>query len=330
MRILSFLAASALFSTPVFAADLGTYRPGTPYSSSVAGGADVCESHCSGDAQCRAWNYVKPNPRASGVCEFLSSASSPIASQISISGEGYTESFQSSLITSGSTHTVRVGTQIQPASSTVKVGQPTPTRRVVREAVPQRVQLHQTSTRSPENMSLTEQQNLYRQQAAPQQIQPRQTVYTRPAFRPILDGAGRAAPQYAPRTQPQIQPRPYQQPRAVSQNRRVTGPRRSVSPQIAPQQYQPQAELRSEPITASRPPVGQPIPTPTNMPRRSVVAPQVTAPAQSVNPVALVPEQAQESLFGRLNDDVQASPNVTAAPTIPVTSQPMPALAGGR
>jgi len=325
MRILSFLAASALFSTPVFAADLGTYRPGTPYSSSVAGGADVCESHCSGDAQCRAWNYVKPNPRVSGVCEFLSSASSPIASQISISGEGYTGSFQSSRITSGSTHTVRVGTQGKPASNTVTPRQPTSTRRVVREAVPQRVTLHQTSTRSPENMSLTEQQNLYRQQAAPQQIQPRQTVHTRPAFRPILDGAKQAAPQYTPRTQPQIQPHAYQQSHAVAQPRRVTGPRR-----VTPPQYQPQSTARPQQITQSRPPIGQPIPTPTNMPRRSVIAPQVATPGQSPNPVALAPEQAQKSLFGRLNDDVQASPNVTAAPTIPVTSQPMPALAGGR
>ncbi|WP_427450275.1 hypothetical protein [Litorimonas sp. WD9-15] len=325
MRILSLFAVSALLSTPVFAADLGTYRPGTPYSSSVAGGADVCESHCSGDAQCRAWNYVKPNPRVSGVCEFLSSASTPIASQISISGEGFASTLQSSRMMTGGTNTVRVGTQVQSRSNTVKVGQPTPTRRVVREAVPQRPTAQQASTRRLENMSLTEQQNRYRQPAASQPVQSRQPAQPRPAFRPILDGVPRAFPQSVPQPQRQYQPQPYQQSRAVAQPRRATGPRR-----VAPPQYQPQSAARPQSVTQSRPPIGQPIQAPANMPRRSVIAPQTAAPARDVNPIALAPEQAQKSLFGRLNDDVKAAPSATPAPTTPVTTQPMPALAGGR
>ena len=53
MRFLTLSLFATLLSAPAFAADLGTYRPGTPYSSSPAGGADVCESHCAGEAQCR-------------------------------------------------------------------------------------------------------------------------------------------------------------------------------------------------------------------------------------------------------------------------------------
>jgi len=64
MRLFSILALTTLLSAPAFAADLGTYRPGSPYHSVVAPGADVCESHCSGDAQCKGWNYVKVRLRA--------------------------------------------------------------------------------------------------------------------------------------------------------------------------------------------------------------------------------------------------------------------------
>jgi len=137
MRVLTFSVFAALLSAPAFAADLGTYRPGTPYNSTVAGGADVCDNQCAGDAQCRGWNYVKPNPRAAGVCEFLSSVSTPISSQISISGENRSAAPYYSGLTTGATNTVRVGTQ--PPTNTVQVGQAPSTRRVVRQAVPQRV-----------------------------------------------------------------------------------------------------------------------------------------------------------------------------------------------
>ena len=80
MRLFSLLAVTTLLSAPAFAADLGTYRPGSPYHSVVAPGADVCESHCAGDAQCKGWNYVKVNPRAPGVCEFNAKSVSPIES----------------------------------------------------------------------------------------------------------------------------------------------------------------------------------------------------------------------------------------------------------
>jgi len=201
MRFFAVSLFATLLSAPAFAADLGTYRPGTPYNSSVAAGADVCDNQCAGDAQCRGWNYVRPNPQAPGICEYLSSVSTPIPSQISISGENMSAAPFSSRVTAGGTNTIRVGTQAAMSTNTVAVGQALSTRRVVRQAVPQRVTTQSASTQPVENMSLTAQQNRFRQgaalspQAAPRRANrqampsqnPSQNHMQRPAFRPILD-----------------------------------------------------------------------------------------------------------------------------------------------
>ena len=170
MRLLSILTLTTLLSAPAFAADLGTYRPGSPYHSVVAPGADVCESHCAGDAQCKGWNYVKVNPRAPGVCEFNAKSVSPIESAISISGQGGV-SLAPGLL-QGQNNTVRVGTRVAPQGNTVRVGQSPSGRRVVREPVPQGYKPEPTVARMPaKGGSLTAQQNQYRAatgHAAPQ------------------------------------------------------------------------------------------------------------------------------------------------------------------
>ena len=397
MRFITLSVFATLLSAPAFAADLGTYRPGTPYSSTVAGGADVCDNQCAGDAQCRGWNYVKPNPRAAGVCEFLSSVSAPISSQISISGESLSAAPFSSKVTLGGTNTVRVGTQVTPPPNTVRVGQTaTPSRKVVRKVQPKRIVAQQTSTRPIENLSLTEQQNRYRNghagvtQPVPQpqfssaraQQRAQQQAYApqpRQIFRPILDGSSPQIPgqQFQ---RPQIQPgqRPAQ--------RRATGPRRTQgqghpAPQFqdprlqrqnfrgqdfqgqnvqgqnfqgqgfqAPQpqpQIQQQAAGRGQP----HPPTGQPHP-PTGQPIQAQQQPrrprpstpsqrlaQITAATRGetsdiplTGPVALSPEQARKSLFGRLNDDLNSDlPTATAVPTQSVSEEPLgEVLAGGR
>jgi len=56
------LSVAGFMAAPVLAQDLGTYRPGQAYQSVASPTADVCNSHCAGDAQCNAWNYVKVNP----------------------------------------------------------------------------------------------------------------------------------------------------------------------------------------------------------------------------------------------------------------------------
>lgn len=348
MRILTFSVFAALLSAPAFAADLGTYRPGTPYGSTVAAGADVCDNQCAGDAQCRGWNYVKPNPSAAGICEFLSSVSAPISSQISISGESVSAAPYSPRVTTGGTNTVRVGTQSATTENTVRVGQAPRPRRIVRQAPTQRMQTQRTSTPSVENMSLTAQQNRFRQgmTGAPQSA-PMAAPQTMPQrmFRPILDAPAQQVRQPQMR-QPQIQP--------VQRHasRRATGPRRALPQEQPVPQFQNPHTQQYAPVPQglppmmqrgqSRPPIGQPIQTPSRplptTPSQRLA--QMTAqtrtqmPAPTSGPVALSPQQAQKSLFGRLNDDVAPTdtlPTAQAVPTRPVTEQPLgDVLAGGR
>jgi len=365
MRLLTFSVFAALLSAPAFAADLGTYRPGTPYSSTVAGGADICDNQCAGDAQCRGWNYVKPNPRAAGVCEFLSSVSTPIASQISISGESQSAAPYYSGLTTGGTNTIRVGTQPKSSTNTTRVGQASPGRRVVRQPVSQRVTTQQASTQPVENMSLTAQQNRYRQeqlgasqtrpQAAPQMQ--RQVPGQRPIFRPILDAPSPQIPRGqnpGQQTRGQNVRQRQAQPTRRQASRRATGPRRvqgqgTAVPQFQdpraqmPQQFSGQArQPYSQPQQRgqSRPPIGPPIPTAQAPARPQPTTPsqrlaQLTAQTQAqvapvTGPVALDPGQARKSLFGNLNDDVMM-PTANAVPTKPVSEQSLgEILAGGR
>jgi len=80
-------ASSALIGTASHAADAGTYRPGNAYHSITAASPDVCEMQCSGDAQCRSWNYIRISANTDGVCEFNDNISSPVPSAMSISGD---------------------------------------------------------------------------------------------------------------------------------------------------------------------------------------------------------------------------------------------------
>ncbi|WP_026940887.1 polyadenylate binding domain-containing protein [Hellea balneolensis] len=325
MRLLSILALTTLLSAPAFAADLGTYRPGSPYHSVVAPGADVCESHCAGDAQCKGWNYVKVNPRAPGVCEFNTKSVSPIESAISISGAGGISAAPNLL--KGNTNTIRVGTQArpQPRSRTVTVGQTPSGRRIVREAVPQRVQTRPTVARTPAaSGSLTEQQNKYRQA----------TGHTASQGYPQSRQTQPRAPQQASRPglgQPQIATR-----QAAPQGQRLMRDPRIQAPQY-PQG--PRFHHNLDGATQGRPPIGVPIGPggpQAAAPRRTAPVPQQTAmPRGSVNdPVThsngarrvqaaaqqqaqLTYEQAQQSLYGSLNDDVQAPRPLMGAPLDP-------------
>jgi len=179
------LAFTASSTSMALAADLGQYRPGNAYQSVIAQGADVCESHCAGDAQCRSWNYVKTNPKTAGVCEFNANDVTPVPSAISISG---TNSFghnsaaarHSDRIIAGGTNTIRVGTQsVQKQPTTRQASRSN--RRIVREPIPQGIRPQTASTqpviRKTSPGSLTAQQNQYRSghtsvQQSP--LQPRQ------------------------------------------------------------------------------------------------------------------------------------------------------------
>jgi len=102
------LASTALLCTSAFAADAGTYRPGNAYHSITAASPNVCEMQCSGDAQCRSWNYIRLNEGTQGVCEFNENISSPVPSAMSISGENVSRARAAGVVR-GKTNTVRVG-----------------------------------------------------------------------------------------------------------------------------------------------------------------------------------------------------------------------------
>jgi len=259
MRVLTLSLFATILSAPAFAADLGTYRPGTPYHSIISPVADICDSQCAGDAQCRGWNYVKTNPQAPGICEFLSLVSAPISSSISISGVNAAATPYSSRVTTGSTNTIRVGTQVTPKSNIVTSRRSPSGRRIVRHAPTQRITPQTAVSKPVENMSLTEQQNRYRQGAVstpqapvqssrhvPTQIQRSAPVYSsaqphypqgaaprRPVFRQHLDPSHQQFSAHN-RQQPQIQNPQFQQPQVQKPqaqqpqrrtSRRVTGPR---------------------------------------------------------------------------------------------------------
>lgn len=388
MRLFSILALTTLLSAPAFAADLGTYRPGSPYHSVVAPGADVCNSHCAGDAQCKGWNYVKVNPRAPGVCEFNAKDASPIESAISISGAGGS-SIAPNLM-QGSTNTIRVGTGVTPVSKgrTVTVGRTPSGRRIVREAVPQQVQPSQTTLRRPApSGSLTAQQNKYRQatgHAAPQvrQAQPQGQPQSRPQTYPQQGSYRQQDPRFQQQAaRPQMQQQAAPQGQRLMRDPRIQAPQQRQAPRFqhnldgapqAPQNMMARPQQQRSNAPQGRPPIGVPIggsqapqgrqaPQGQQAARRMAPVPQQRAmPRGSVNdPVThsngaqrvemaaqrqaqLTYEQAQQSLFGSLNDDVQAPrplmsapsdpqapiPTSQARPTQPVTQGTLGALAG--
>lgn len=171
MRKFLIISSTALFmGGTVQAADLGQYRPGNPYQSVIAPGADVCQSHCAGDAQCRSWNYVKPSPQASGVCEFNANDVPPVSSAISISGSNSSGAYRRGVV-AGGTNTIRVGTSPAYQSPTESGKQSPSNRRIVRKAAPQQRPVQTASTARgaitpPQGESLTVQQNQYRQMEA--------------------------------------------------------------------------------------------------------------------------------------------------------------------
>jgi len=198
----------------------------------------------------------------------------------------------------GSTNTIRVGTspRTAPRSNSVRVGQTPSGRRVVRQSVPQRVQPVQAVSRRPvQGGSLTSQQNKYR--AATQG----------PRFQHNLDGAP-ARPQNMmarPNTQ-----RPQQGQQAPQQQTHAPQGRPPIGVPIQGQQQQ--AQRRTAPVPQQR-----------AIPRGSVNDPvthangaqRVQAAAQ--RQAAMTYEQAQQSLFGSLNDDVQAPRPMMAPPADP-------------
>lgn len=350
MRLTLLSCTVALIAAPVFAADLGTYRPGTPYHSVIVPNANVCESQCDGDAQCRGWNYVKAATAAPGVCEFQSSISSPIASAISISGVSNSAMPMSSRVIEGNTNTIRVGTAV--TAKPAQISETQGGRRVVRHAVPGQhpngLQSAQPGLRPALGAYPNAQHQATRQRFdQPQGARPmvsRGPVRQPQAMRntrPMTNQAGYAQPQYAqpyqgrpPIGQP-IAPAPYQQPQAAPQTQVLQGQfqgayagQYAAQPQYTaqPQSYgQPQAYTQPQPyVQASVPTQRQTVSQP--MPRSSATNP---VSWDSLRAPQTAPQQSQPqntSLYGQLNDDMGRAatmPTSQSYPSQPVQQMPL-------
>ncbi|MGJ8559692.1 MAG: PAN domain-containing protein [Litorimonas sp.] len=317
MRLTLLSCTVALITAPAFAADLGTYRPGTPYHSVIVPTANVCESQCEGDAQCRGWNYVKAAPSAPGVCEFQSSISAPISSAISISGVSNSAMPISSRVIEGNTNTIRVGTAVVPKpAATTQTAQRG--RQIVRQAVPgQYLQAPLTPKMGfrpalggytgpqPQMTHPTLSRGPARQSPQMRTVRP---VVTQNAYQPAY-----GQPQY---TQPDQGRPPIGQPIAPATPTRVQSQYASV-PQMIPAQPRPQTYRQPQPYTQA--PV-QPMPTQV-MPRSSANNP---VSWESIRQPQSPPQQS--SLYGRLNDDVRQSatmPTVQSYPSQAVTQLPL-------
>lgn len=243
------------------AADLGQYRPGNPYQSVIAPGADVCQSHCAGDAQCRSWNYVKASPQASGVCEFNANDVPPVSSAISISGSNSPAAYRRGVV-AGGTNTIRVGTSPAYRGPTESRTQNPSNRRIVREAAPEQRQVQTASTARgaitpPQGESLTAQQNQYRQMEA--QSDQRRAPLNQSASNGAIvmpqtfkyDLGGQSS---NPRQMEQTQRQPIrtQNPAAMQSGAGQPFPPQSYAPQNLAPQYRPAPPVRQEgPVTRS-------------------------------------------------------------------------------
>jgi hypothetical protein len=317
MRLTLLTCTAALVAAPAFAADLGTYRPGTPYHSVIVPTANVCESQCDGDAQCRGWNYVKAAPQAPGVCEFQSTISDPISSAISISGISNSAAAMSSRVVEGNTNTIRVGTAVTPRPTAVT--QTTASgRRIVRQPVPtQRQSPYQTR-----QLGLRSALDGYTG-PQPQMTQPAVTrgpvrqSQQRRNIRPIAPQPTYAQPQFV---QPYQGRPPIGQPIASAAQAQVptqsqTPLQRQFSPATqVPQTIQARTQPQAYPSSQNGYQAPQPYrqPTAQPMPRSSATNPVSWS---SVTQPSYAPQQP--SLYGSLNDDVRSSVPVTSQTAMP-------------
>lgn len=309
-RLTVLLLGSLLLAPASFAADRGTYRPGMAYDSIRATDAGICEAQCSGDAQCKGWNFVTVNPNAGqGVCEFNAQDAAPVPSPISISGTN-APSYRSATVIPGRSNTVRVGTPDAPTLSA-----PSPTRRVVREPVPQAMPTRNASFKRPvnpadmQNLSLTEQQNLQRRTrqnstplAGSAPTRPTSPQMRAPAFQHSLDDRRARQPgaQHSRAQQPAPNPMMQADPRLIQHMQQQQMMQRQTM-QTQPQQPQPRGAQRARrgeayatrpvlsPQGRATPPLGQPQ-YPINT-QRPTASPSATSPTPAPN--GMLPPQAQ-------------------------------------
>ena len=105
------IMASLALSSSAFAADVNSYRAGGTYLNSPAISHAMCESQCTGDAQCRSWNFLRSaNPNMAGICELNSQIGAANPHPFAISGAANkAQSYGGANLVQGRTNVTRIG-----------------------------------------------------------------------------------------------------------------------------------------------------------------------------------------------------------------------------
>lgn len=334
------------------AADQYTYRAGQAYLKVAASDHTQCETQCRGDAACRGWNFVRPNPRSrSGICEFNARKAVPVSSPVSISGEINTgvDALMSHAVpfTGMGGSTVRVGTPIVPK----------------REIPKRRIVAPKMATAPAQNTQRGQQKRIVKRMPVPTAGQiPTSADYRRtiPAAKPYVR-TPRVYGGVAPKAQPQqSQPQPNQTQTRQMQKRQMTQQQiyrdqMLAAQRRAPQQRMPQQRMPQQPFQQ---PVQQrtlqqfaqqPYPQAPVMPQQAsqMQAPQVPQQMQQQARPQTPPQTHPQtppspqmmpgapSLYGSLHDDLtqnmtpvprpQTAPDQAANPDAPLsTSRAVP------
>jgi|GEM_PF-1689958 len=323
MRLLSkhtvfCLALSGVTFLPVSAraADQNTYRAGQPYLKTSAANYGQCEQQCRGDAACRGWNFIRPNPRsASGICEFNARLAAPTQSPISVSGIISTsiDPLMSRAIPAG-TNTVRIGAPTitkraaapQNKRPTIVRRQPVPT---ARQAIRPTSHTRPQQTRPQQARPQQTRQDVLKpriyggtpQQARAPQAQPKQNTAAQPASSSLTPEQSYYRDQYL--AQKRAQEEQIKRRQASIPPRRAISPQGRPAPQQRPMQQRPMMQQRPAPSQRSAQMPAQMIAPrgPQQLPR-----PQMQAPQGQQGPAS------PALLYGSLHDDLTA--NMTAVP----------------
>ena len=329
-----FILAAITFAAPLSAADANFYRNGQTFASTPAPSAAICEMQCSGDAQCRSWNFLPPRiPGALGQCQLNATSGQAVSHPFATSGAapGAQQSYDGRVIAAG-TRTKRIG---QPVAA--------PAPRVIRQAIRRPVPMQQRQVMRPAAPQTAPQ---LRQAVAPRVQMPRPVVRQR---------------QLAPAPRPQAPQRPASKPQIPTQSAPMAAaqaPAPAASMSLTEQQnlqrFGQSAPMRAP---AAAPAVSaSPRTLPATTPRMPAAPSRLQRPAPAPIPpggFAPLPIQdqagapAMDRLYGSLYDDAGPqkmkmplyserpaddldAPVVTTvpAPTTPVSVDRLP-LAGG-
>lgn len=315
LTLMAFTLSTA--SSVAWAAERGTYRPGSPYQSVPSQNAMTCETQCRSDRDCRGWNFLKVSPRqASGVCEFNAQSVAPISSAISISGDGSVGQVSSRLVSTG-TRTIRVGSpeprsarQAQPAQRSNLQSSPQPGQRIIREPIPRRDTVTPGHYRTPYSAP-----RLMHSLDGGRVTTPQRNTASRQTVSPYASPQNYSVQNPSVNTQPRLQHALGDSSIQRPHNHQFR-PIEPVNTTYAPQQSEPRSQA---PIVAPMRNRQQSRTHPQSAPAR----PPIQKPQTNFQPPVNI-QAAEANLFGSLYDDVAQPKPMThsemADPNAPIST----------